>query len=80
MKRILAFLFLIASIAPFAHAVSNGHIPSPEEAFGFKRRYASGTGGGYSLLLNSHMDTAVRATDTWLRKEPHADVHHKASA
>lgn len=37
-----------------------------------------GTGGGYSLLLNSHMDTAVRATDVWTRKEPRADIHHKA--
>lgn len=37
-----------------------------------------GSGGGYSLILNSHMDTAVRATDTWTRKEPHADIHHKA--
>jgi acetylornithine deacetylase/succinyl-diaminopimelate desuccinylase-like protein len=37
-----------------------------------------GSGGGYSLILNSHMDTAVRATDVWTRKEPHADVHHKA--
>src|SRR3989338_3482853 len=24
-----------------------------------------GTGRGYSLLFNSHMDTAVRATDIW---------------
>lgn len=37
-----------------------------------------GTGGGYSLILNSHMDTAVRATDTWSRANPEADIHHKA--
>jgi acetylornithine deacetylase/succinyl-diaminopimelate desuccinylase-like protein len=37
-----------------------------------------GTGGGYSLLLNSHMDTAVRSTDIWSRIDPDADVHHKA--
>ena len=37
-----------------------------------------GTGGGYSLLLNSHMDTAVRSTDIWSRPDPDADVHHKA--
>ena len=37
-----------------------------------------GTGGGYSLLLNSHMDTAVRSTDIWSRTDPDADVHHKA--
>ena len=37
-----------------------------------------GTGGGYSLILNSHMDTAVRSTDTWSRRDPDDDVHHKA--
>ena len=37
-----------------------------------------GTGGGLSLLLNSHMDTAVRATDVWSRTDPDAEVHHKA--
>ena len=37
-----------------------------------------GAGGGYSLILNSHMDTAVRVTDTWSRKDPEADIHHKA--
>ncbi len=37
-----------------------------------------GSGGGYSLLFNSHMDTAVRFTDTWTRKDPHLDEYHKA--
>jgi acetylornithine deacetylase/succinyl-diaminopimelate desuccinylase-like protein len=37
-----------------------------------------GTGGGYSLLFNSHMDTAVRASDVWRRRDPAADVYHKA--
>jgi acetylornithine deacetylase/succinyl-diaminopimelate desuccinylase-like protein len=37
-----------------------------------------GTGGGYSLLFNSHMDTAVRPTDIWRRRDPGADVFHKA--
>lgn len=37
-----------------------------------------GTGGGYSLLFNSHMDTAVRTTDIWTRKDPHADIYHRA--
>ena len=37
-----------------------------------------GAGGGYSLILNSHMDTSVRATDTWSRRDPEADIHHKA--
>ncbi len=37
-----------------------------------------GTGGGYSLLFNSHMDTAVRLGDTWVRADPDADVYHKA--
>lgn len=37
-----------------------------------------GTGSGYSLLFNSHMDTAVRASDIWRRRDPTADVYHKA--
>lgn len=37
-----------------------------------------GTGGGYSLLFNSHMDTAVRSTDIWRKRDPAADVYHKA--
>lgn len=37
-----------------------------------------GSGGGYSLLFNSHMDTAVRLTDTWSVKDPDADVYHHA--
>lgn len=37
-----------------------------------------GTGGGYSLLFNSHMDTAIRAADFWSRKDPDADIYHKA--
>src|SRR3954462_6020802 len=38
----------------------------------------AGSGGGYSLLFNAHMDTAVRATDIWRRRNPDADVFHKA--
>src|SRR5262249_34245392 len=37
-----------------------------------------GTGGGYSLLFNSHMDTSVRYTDTWSRMDCASDVFHKA--
>ena len=37
-----------------------------------------GTGGGYSLLFNSHMDTVVRATDVWIYTDPCADLYHKA--
>src|ERR671922_2140548 len=37
-----------------------------------------GSGGGYSLLFNSHMDTAVRVSDTWSVKDPDADVYHRA--
>jgi hypothetical protein len=28
------------------------------------------TSRGYSLLFSGHMDTAVRATDIWRRKDP----------
>jgi len=38
----------------------------------------SGAGRGYSLLFNSHMDTSVRWTDVWRRRDPTADVFHKA--
>ena len=37
-----------------------------------------GTGGGYSLLFNSHMDTAVPREFDWVHKDPGADVYHKA--
>ena len=37
-----------------------------------------GTGGGCSLIFNSHMDTAVRHWDTWRRRDPTADIFHKA--
>jgi acetylornithine deacetylase/succinyl-diaminopimelate desuccinylase-like protein len=37
-----------------------------------------GSGDGYSLLFNSHMDTAVRVSDTWGVKNPDADVYHRA--
>jgi acetylornithine deacetylase/succinyl-diaminopimelate desuccinylase-like protein len=37
-----------------------------------------GTGGGYSLIFNSHMDTAVRATHNWTHRNRDADEFHKA--
>jgi acetylornithine deacetylase/succinyl-diaminopimelate desuccinylase-like protein len=37
-----------------------------------------GTGGGYSLLFNSHMDTAVSREFDWVHKDHTADVYHKA--
>jgi acetylornithine deacetylase/succinyl-diaminopimelate desuccinylase-like protein len=37
-----------------------------------------GTGGGYSLIFNSHMDTAVRAYETWRVRNPLATIHHQA--
>lgn len=37
-----------------------------------------GSGGGYSLIFNSHMDTAVRFEDVWSRRDRAADVFHKA--
>ncbi|HEY7163893.1 MAG TPA: M20/M25/M40 family metallo-hydrolase [Candidatus Binatia bacterium] len=37
-----------------------------------------GSGGGCSLIFNSHMDTAVRSWDTWRRRDPTADIFHKA--
>lgn len=37
-----------------------------------------GTGGGYSLLFNSHMDTAVRRSHVWIQRDPNAAVFHQA--
>jgi acetylornithine deacetylase/succinyl-diaminopimelate desuccinylase-like protein len=37
-----------------------------------------GSGGGYSLIFNSHMDTSVRVTDIWSNVDPAADIHHQA--
>jgi acetylornithine deacetylase/succinyl-diaminopimelate desuccinylase-like protein len=37
-----------------------------------------GTGGGCSLLFNSHMDTSVRFTDTWSRTDCADEVFHRA--
>src|SRR5215831_17330545 len=37
-----------------------------------------GTGGGYSLIFNSHMDTAVPREADLVHRNPAADVYHKA--
>jgi acetylornithine deacetylase/succinyl-diaminopimelate desuccinylase-like protein len=37
-----------------------------------------GAGNGFSLLLNSHLDTAVRENDRWTYKDPTDDVYHRA--
>ena len=38
----------------------------------------AGSGGGCSLIFNSHMDTSVRVSDIWSRVDPEAAIHHKA--
>jgi acetylornithine deacetylase/succinyl-diaminopimelate desuccinylase-like protein len=37
-----------------------------------------GTGGGYSLIFNSHMDTAVPREADLVHRDPGNDVYHKA--
>jgi acetylornithine deacetylase/succinyl-diaminopimelate desuccinylase-like protein len=37
-----------------------------------------GTGGGYSLLFNSHMDTAVQASDVWVHRDGAEPIYHQA--
>jgi acetylornithine deacetylase/succinyl-diaminopimelate desuccinylase-like protein len=37
-----------------------------------------GTGGGYSLIFNSHMDTAVPRQADYVHRDPANDVYHKA--
>lgn len=38
----------------------------------------AGTGGGYSLIFNSHMDTTVRPTDGLRMRDPNAAMHYQA--
>jgi acetylornithine deacetylase/succinyl-diaminopimelate desuccinylase-like protein len=37
-----------------------------------------GTGGGYSLLFNSHMDTSVSGQDVWIYRDPLKAIDHQA--
>lgn len=37
-----------------------------------------GTGGGYSLIFNSHMDTGRSKADRWSIRNPDADINHRA--
>jgi len=37
-----------------------------------------GSGGGCSLLFNSHLDTAVQTGDTWVQLDAADDVYHRA--
>jgi acetylornithine deacetylase/succinyl-diaminopimelate desuccinylase-like protein len=37
-----------------------------------------GTGGGFSLIFNSHMDTAVPSTPDFVHRDPTNDIYHKA--
>lgn len=38
----------------------------------------SGSGGGYSLLYNSHMDTGPSPHDVWMRRDPMRPIDHQA--
>ncbi len=37
-----------------------------------------GSGGGYSLLFNSHMDTSASERDVWVFRDPMASFRHQA--
>lgn len=37
-----------------------------------------GVGDGLTLLLNSHLDTAIRRGDTWSHRDPDAPIYHSA--
>ena len=43
-----------------------------------RRALWRGTGGGYSLIFNSHLDTAVRRTDTFRVRDPESAMHYSA--
>src|SRR6516162_175613 len=36
----------------------------------------AGTGGGYSLMFNGHMDTSAPRTPDLVHRDPTADVYH----
>lgn len=38
----------------------------------------NGSGGGYSLLFNSHMDTGPSEHDVWMRRDPLRPIDHQA--
>ncbi len=37
-----------------------------------------GSGGGYSLIFNSHLDTTLRADAEWSARDPHDPLYHSA--
>lgn len=37
-----------------------------------------GTGSGYSLIFNSHLDTSHSQTDAWSMRDPEEAIHHSA--
>ncbi|MDH5243244.1 MAG: M20/M25/M40 family metallo-hydrolase [Chloroflexota bacterium] len=40
--------------------------------------WIDGTGGGYSLIFNSHLDTTLRPDATWSAKDPLDPLYHSA--
>jgi acetylornithine deacetylase/succinyl-diaminopimelate desuccinylase-like protein len=37
-----------------------------------------GTGGGYGLIFNAHLDTTLRPDATWSARDPHDTLYHSA--
>jgi acetylornithine deacetylase/succinyl-diaminopimelate desuccinylase-like protein len=40
--------------------------------------WIDGTGGGYSLIFNSHLDTTLRPDASWSAKDPNDPLYHSA--
>ena len=40
--------------------------------------WIEGTGGGHSLIYNSHLDTTLRPDAVWSAKDPHDPLYHSA--
>ena len=40
--------------------------------------WIDGTGGGYSLIFNSHLDTTLRPDAVWSAKDPNDPLYHSA--
>ena len=69
--------------AEFVHAwlTENGFAPRrfalTEDRFNVAA-WINGTGGGYSLIYNSHLDTTLRSDAVWSARDPKEPLYHSA--
>jgi len=65
----------------FDWLVANGFAPRKyamtEDRFNVAA-WLDGSGGGYSLIYNSHLDTTLRPDAVWSARDPHDPLYHSA--